>query len=256
MNNNLFVYFLIIHIIGDYYLQNDKTAEEKNRKVSKLLIHGLIYLIVSLICILPIWSDMMLFYTLFFAGMHLMIDILKYVIYITIDNKKFDKIGLYLNKQVENGSIYVIDQLLHIVSIYLITFHLFKINDPINISTMIQITTITSNQSLRFILTILLILKPVNITFRKLFSNIKPDDDEDDIDDRKMGKLIGNLERLLVIVLLLLNQFTAIGLVFTAKSISRYNKIATDRKFAEYYLLGTLFSMLSTLIIYLSVYIY
>ncbi|GMA43371.1 hypothetical protein GCM10025853_08280 [Tetragenococcus halophilus subsp. halophilus DSM 20339] len=40
------------------------------------------------------------------------------------------------------------------------------------------------------------------------------------------------------------NQYAAIGFVLTAKSIARYNKIAEDPKFAEYYLLGTLLSSL------------
>lgn len=39
-----------------------------------------------------------------------------------------------------------------------------------------------------------------------------------------------------------MNQYAALGLVLTAKSIARYDKIAKDEKFAEYYLLGTLLS--------------
>ena len=39
-----------------------------------------------------------------------------------------------------------------------------------------------------------------------------------------------------------------IGLVFTAKSIARYNKISENPAFAEYYLIGSLFSILSALL--------
>ena len=39
-----------------------------------------------------------------------------------------------------------------------------------------------------------------------------------------------------------MNQYAAMGLVLTAKSIARYDKITKDEKFAEYYLLGTLIS--------------
>lgn len=40
-----------------------------------------------------------------------------------------------------------------------------------------------------------------------------------------------------------MNQYSATGLVLTAKSIARYNKIANEKDFAEYYLLGTLISL-------------
>lgn len=43
------------------------------------------------------------------------------------------------------------------------------------------------------------------------------------------------------------HQFEVIGFVFTAKSIARYQKL-DNTAFAEYYLLGTLFSMISAFI--------
>lgn len=57
-----------------------------------------------------------------------------------------------------------------------------------------------------------------------------------------MGKLIGCLERWLVITLVLLSQWAAIAFVFTAKSIARFKQME-DRPFAEYYLVGTLASL-------------
>ena len=47
-----------------------------------------------------------------------------------------------------------------------------------------------------------------------------------------------------MLIFLALNQYAALGLVLTAKSIARYDKIAKDEQFAEYYLLGTLLSTL------------
>ena len=44
-------------------------------------------------------------------------------------------------------------------------------------------------------------------------------------------------------ILIYMNQYSATGLVLTAKSIARYNKIANEKDFAEYYLLGTLISL-------------
>ncbi len=42
----------------------------------------------------------------------------------------------------------------------------------------------------------------------------------------------------------------AIGLVLTAKSIARYDKISRSSTFAEYYLIGTLASLIMVLLIH------
>lgn len=39
-----------------------------------------------------------------------------------------------------------------------------------------------------------------------------------------------------------LPDYSAVGLVLTAKSIARYDRISKEQEFAEYYLLGTLLS--------------
>lgn len=65
------------------------------------------------------------------------------------------------------------------------------------------------------------------------------------------GSLIGTLERLLIAIMMLLGQYAAIGLIFTAKSITRYDRISKDPSFAEYYLVGTLMSALFAIVIVL-----
>lgn len=62
------------------------------------------------------------------------------------------------------------------------------------------------------------------------------------------GALIGALERAMTITFVLLGQYTALGLILTAKSITRFEKLK-DRRFAEYYLVGTLASMLWAILI-------
>ena len=59
-----------------------------------------------------------------------------------------------------------------------------------------------------------------------------------------LGDFIGTLERIIMVVLMSINQHSAVGLVLTAKSIARYDKISKDQEFAEHYLLGTLLSTL------------
>jgi hypothetical protein len=58
-----------------------------------------------------------------------------------------------------------------------------------------------------------------------------------------MGKTIGYLERTLVFGLVVGGQWAALGMVVAAKSIARYAELK-DRAFADYYLIGTLSSLL------------
>lgn len=62
------------------------------------------------------------------------------------------------------------------------------------------------------------------------------------------GRLIGILERTLVLLMVLYGQWGAIALLVAAKSIARFEQIKV-RRFAEYYLVGTLASLLVALLI-------
>lgn len=66
----------------------------------------------------------------------------------------------------------------------------------------------------------------------------------------RTGLYIGMVERALVLVLLLLHAADAVGLVVAAKSIARFRDLE-DRSFAEYYILGTLLSLVVALAGYL-----
>jgi len=60
------------------------------------------------------------------------------------------------------------------------------------------------------------------------------------------GRAIGVLERALGLTLVLLGQYGALGLIVAAKSLARF-KALEDREFAEYFLIGTLASLLLAL---------
>lgn len=65
--------------------------------------------------------------------------------------------------------------------------------------------------------------------------------------EARVGAVIGILERLIVVALVLVSQYAAIGLVVTAKTIARFKQL-DDRQFAEYYLLGTLASIVTAIL--------
>lgn len=107
---------------------------------------------------------------------------------------------------------------------------------------------ISENVCLEWMVVLLLIHKPFNILITNIISGYKPmDKDERNLDrmeqrDRKAGRMIGTLERMIMAVFIAIGQYSAVGLVLTAKSIARYDRISKDQAFAEYYLLGTLLS--------------
>ena len=65
---------------------------------------------------------------------------------------------------------------------------------------------------------------------------------------RNGGMLIGQLERLLVFLLVLIGQPMAIGFLVAAKSILRF-PVAEHRKMAEYVLIGTLMSFTAAIVL-------
>jgi hypothetical protein len=255
MKVSIFLYFIILHILGDYYLQNEKLATDKKEEYKIIVIHALIYFIQAVLASIFLWNINVIYYIGFFSFMHFLIDSLKYAITPILLNAFKEKNKIDLNTI--EARLYVVDQLLHISSIYILTHYFVDNVDVFNRLNILNsfASGINKQNILSFIIMILLILKPVNITFRILFSHIKPENNiaSNEVEYR-VGKLIGNLERLLITALLLVNQYTAIGLILTAKSITRYDKISKNQTFAEYYLLGTLFSMLATVIIYLSLF--
>lgn len=87
---------------------------------------------------------------------------------------------------------------------------------------------------------------PANWLIRKIILRWKPSPEE--TTDR-MGAFIGTLERILTILLVGIEAFTAIGFVITMKSIARYDKLHAEKEFAEYFLAGTLLSLLIALIL-------
>lgn len=65
----------------------------------------------------------------------------------------------------------------------------------------------------------------------------------------KTGKWIGILERILILMFLLSNQLASIGFIIAVKSLARF-KMMENKIFSEYFLIGTLMSLVYTFAIY------
>jgi hypothetical protein len=76
-----------------------------------------------------------------------------------------------------------------------------------------------------------------------------PPDPADDPSLPQGGRLIGQLERLIILVLVLAGEIVGIGLLIAAKSILRFGEAQRSRQTAEYVIVGTLASFAWALVI-------
>ena len=238
------LYILIsCHFFADFYLQSDKMANKKRESVQFLILHSLIYGIVITAGFLTFTESVIknipviVFLLFFFILTHFTADWLK------IKNEKHSK-----HSEI---SLFVADQIIHIAVIagmlYLATY-IFRLNyaDLSKYENIIKI-----------IFLLIVLIKPSSIFIKTLFISVLDNNhsysDNCNTDEAKdAGQLIGILERLITTAFLILEQYSAVGLVLTAKSIARFKQLE-DKNFAEKYLIGTLVSFSISLFLFMLV---
>lgn len=256
MQYNVIILLLLVHVLCDFYLQSKIMAKAKRSNFEALIKHILSFLIPAGIFSIMFYSRPVLLCFFIMILSHFAIDLLKFLYEKTIYS--VDKNIVEYEKTSKASYLYAIDQLIHVSVIIVLGYFFNKSGYQIRTLPVLEVNTEKLFDFFKILLMYCLVLKPVNITFEKLYAHLKPVDSGDDYNqgtkkEFKTGSMIGNLERLLVLTLLMCNQYSAIGLIFAAKSITRFSKISESQSFAEYYLLGTLFSILSTVLIYLGV---
>jgi hypothetical protein len=98
---------------------------------------------------------------------------------------------------------------------------------------------------------IIFLTNPVSFAVKIFISKWVPEEDGNAASLQSAGKYIGILERLLVFLFIVINQWAAIGFLLAAKSIFRFGDLreSKDRKLTEYVLIGTLLSFSSAIFI-------
>jgi hypothetical protein len=217
----LIIQLLIAHVIGDFVLQPNTWVTDKNEKKHKskfLYLHGLVHLIALIILLKFNWSYW------------------PYISFIVISHMIIDLIKLNLVDKVNNRILFVFDQVVHmvIISIVVSLKYTYKIN----------IDKIYSKESLLLILALLSVTFVSSIIMKMIMSKWKLEEDNSDDSLQSAGMYIGVLERLFVFGFIILNQWSAIGLLIAAKSVFRFGDLsrAKDRKLTEYMLIGSLVS--------------
>jgi hypothetical protein len=240
---SLMVRLLIAHFLTDFFLQSANQVRDKNLKgirSSALWVHIATTVVVAWVFVFQwhYWPQMVLL-----GSTHLLIDLAKR--YIDIRNRKPYSTSF-------QTSIFLIDQLLHIT--VLIVLWLWMISGWERMVGILR-TYLPQYSLLLYVLGYLIVLGPVGYLIR--FLTVQWADDLDQTNDglKNAGMWIGCLERVLVLTLVLMHQFTAIGFLVTAKSLLRLidrpepAKVNTGqsfpfsaRKHTEYVLIGTFLS--------------
>ena len=231
MTYELILMYIGLHLLADFYLQPEKLSCLKMKNYLYLLVHGFIYFFVFLVIGFFIVEKYFVI-TLVLGVSHLLIDLIKTLLLrIRVISKRKDLV-------------FMIDQIIHF-AIILILIGLYAKNHVHNH------VLLKHYLWLQVIVSILFIGKPSNIIIKELFGKFKPQDNENTNEFPKAGSAIGFLERAILLFCIIMGYASAFGFIIAAKSIARYEKIKDDKQFSEYYLIGTLASVILTFFIYL-----
>lgn len=213
---------LLAHLVGDFVLQPKLWVEDKeNKKIKspKLYMHTLLH---GVLVMLVLWD-------------------LRYwpvALILTLTHGTIDCLKVYAQKDENRTRWFVIDQLLHLISIVVVWIVFYHPDLDIKFWLNIEYLWV-------FVTALLFITYVSNIVIKELLSNwSKAINISSEESLSKAGKYIGMLERLFVFTFILTAHWEAIGFLLAAKSVFRFGdlKESKDRKLTEYILIGTLLS--------------
>lgn len=249
----ILLFLAIIYIFVNFYVQSDqyKTYQFKKFETLKDFIKSkiftvLLYIILSLSTFIFLVPNQFLGYIIFF-GVLISYGLIDFIT-VKWHNRSNDKTRPY---------IFVVSQATHLIVITLISFYIVIHFSPTLIGNFVL-----SHESFliftQYLLALLLVGKTGNVFFKELLGKYKPtEEDEKEAEKKhytvtsnsKAGGLIGILERILLMISLIAGSYATIGLILAAKSVARFKSLEIT-KFGEYFLIGTMFSILYATFVY------
>jgi hypothetical protein len=235
---SILVRLLIAHCITDFLLQPTTWVIEKKSKVWKSTYLYYHILVTALVAALLLWNFNYLPAVIFISLTHLLIDGLK------LQAEKH-----YKNMKGADFTLFIADQVLHIVIIIIAWLFIIKGADRWTK----MFTHISGDYRLWLrAFGYIIVTTPVGFIIqfltRKWTNELVTSDSLPNA-----GKWIGILERILILTMVYINQFSAIGFLVAAKSILRVTDKPTpepivgrpfsSRKHTEYVLIGTFLSV-------------
>jgi hypothetical protein len=211
-----FAAVLLAHVVADFILQPGWMVARK-RSPPVLLLHVGVVFALTTAALGGIWQ-----FALFIALAHLIIDMLK--VY-ALPHVLRDSLGAFLA-----------DQGLHLVSLLWLAA-LWPGTAAIGLlGPWMQTLTPWMLGLSGLIITVFAGGFAVGLITRRFSGQIAQQGMSD------AGRIIGNLERALIFLLVMINQPAGIGFLITAKSILRFDTAREDQKLSEYVIIGTLAS--------------
>lgn len=241
---NIAIRLLLAHIITDYIVQSEKCVKKKIKNGLKSKFFWLHVLSSGLLVymILMQWTNW--FVPLFIGISHGLIDLWK-VNKEKVLNSDTERICNKSNNKTNVKNFFFIDQALHLLTIILAWLYLT--NNFANLLTYVK-DFFGNNKILVVVTAFVILIWPMGIIIEKITEGFRREISEKN-GLNKAGKYIGILERILVLIFILLKQYTLIGFLIAGKSILRMGNDRSARKKAEYVLIGTLISFTAAVII-------
>lgn len=219
------------HFLGDFLLQSRRMAVNK-RSTVLLLAHGGLIVLAHLAVALPFLDPYVMVAVVLIGLSHLAIDGLK----ARVGDPALDSLWLLL-----------IDQAAHVTMIVGIWLLLGEVAGP-------PVTWISDDWLAAWVTaSVVGAAFALNATggsaiVRAVLGPLGGAAFGDRSGSAGAGRLIGILERTITLILILAGQWAAMALLATAKSVARFDDLK-DRRFAEYYLVGTLSSLLVAILV-------
>lgn len=100
------------------------------------------------------------------------------------------------------------------------------------------------------IISFYLLVNVGNFACRQMFrlTGLNPPTSTDEASDPRAGRVIGTLERLILAVGILTHSWEVLAAVIALKTVARFKEL-DNKKFSEYFLAGSLFSILWAVIV-------
>ncbi len=228
------------HLTADFVFQPRRLVDGKLRgRVSAYLLHGLIHYLSTILLV-----------GFFIPGSIVSLRTHLVIVALTLVHLLIDvaKVQLTARRVIRDGTgSYVADQLVHLLTVVLAAWLLSPCMSFAALAAPLQAARGLENKFLAVPVIYLGVVFGggylIRYMTRSLAESVKDEDTEKAGEQlQNAGLYIGWLERFLILPALLLRSPAAVGLILTAKAITRYPEFKSAR-FAEYVLIGTLLSV-------------
>lgn len=218
------------HVLGDFLFQTDAMAKNKHR-IGPLLRHSVLVLVLHVVAFVPFLTLQTGLLVVGIGISHLLIDAIT---------------ARIRPQEATSASLFLVDQVAHLLVILLgwglmtgATLTAAPVVTALGAQERLPWTEMTAGAI--YVSAIVFAQEGGNAIVRGILPEDGPEANAEN--DLEAGSLIGVLERWIILILGLIGRWEAVVLVVAVKSIARFEELK-KKPFAEYFLVGTLASVL------------